>query len=224
MSLRTIHLHGALGEQFGTGYRLDVASVGEAARALEANFPGRFFNAIKGGQFHIAAFAVPEREAYLDADTLGMHLSANKDIHFIPAVEGSGGGGRGKGIAVAVIGIAIMAAAIAFAPAVVGAMGPTMGMGTTAFSIGSMGVSFTQIAMFGASLALSGISQALTPTPKVDEGSYGQREGPDQRPSFLFNGAVNTVEQGGAVAVCYGRMRVGSAVVSASLSPEDINT
>lgn len=41
-------------------------------------------------------------------------------------------------------------------------------------------------------------------------------EDPVQRSSYLFQGAVNTAAQGNFVPIGYGRLRVGSAVVSAS--------
>jgi predicted phage tail protein len=40
--------------------------------------------------------------------------------------------------------------------------------------------------------------------------------------SFLFNGAVNTVEQGGPVPLVYGRAMVGSTVISSELLTADI--
>jgi len=42
------------------------------------------------------------------------------------------------------------------------------------------------------------------------------------RPSFLFSNVVNTTAQGHCVPVGYGRMRVGSAVISAGITTEDI--
>ncbi|MES1927560.1 tail assembly protein [Salinisphaera sp. T31B1] len=72
----------------------------------------------------------------------------------------------------------------------------------------------------GGALVLTGITGMLTTQPKVD--SYSDRERPDQRPSFIFDGPTNTSTQGLPVPLVYGRMRVGSIVVSASLSAEDI--
>lgn len=73
--------------------------------------------------------------------------------------------------------------------------------------------------IIGGSLAHSfdgaaGAPGAQTPTVK----SYTSRNPPDQRTSYLFDGAVNTVAQGGPVPIIYGRMRVGSVVVSAGIN------
>ena len=70
----------------------------------------------------------------------------------------------------------------------------------------------------GASLVLGGISQLLVPVPKVS----GPQERPENKPSYLFNGAVNTTEQGQPIPLLYGELIVGSAVVSAGLTDKEI--
>ena len=67
-------------------------------------------------------------------------------------------------------------------------------------------------------LVLGGLSLlvtviALTSVPRV--GDYTQREPPESRPSYLFDGAVNTHAQGGVVPLIFGGpIRVGSTLVS----------
>lgn len=69
------------------------------------------------------------------------------------------------------------------------------------------------------SMVISGIVSALFAPPKPDiTGS----ERPDNKPSYTFNGAVNTTQQGHPVPVGYGRLRVGSQVISAGLYTEQI--
>ena len=72
--------------------------------------------------------------------------------------------------------------------------------------------------MFGVSLALSGVSALLTPTPHVPDLAATQQD----KNSFFFNGPVNVIQQGGPVRVVYGRMRVGSTVISSGLNVEQI--
>jgi predicted phage tail protein len=69
----------------------------------------------------------------------------------------------------------------------------------------------------GIASAATGVVQLLSPQPK------GLKSGdrPDNQPSYVFNGAVNTQAQGNPVPVLYGRMIVGSAVVSAGIHAED---
>jgi predicted phage tail protein len=69
----------------------------------------------------------------------------------------------------------------------------------------------------GAAMALGGAAQLLSPVPKLDANS-----GEEIKQSYVFSGAVNTTSQGQPVPFGYGRMIVGSAVISAGISVEDI--
>jgi predicted phage tail protein len=73
----------------------------------------------------------------------------------------------------------------------------------------------------GVALTLGGVSQMLSPTPQT--GDYGERERPDERPSFLFDGPTNTSTQGLPVPVIYGRVKVGSVVASAGMTAEELD-
>lgn len=224
--LRTIHLHGALGERFGKVFRLAVRTPAEAFLALSVNLGQPFREAVKTGEWHIMAGPVLGFGQDLgDPDLLRFGLGS-RDLHIAPAIRGSNGGG---GLFKVILGVAIMAAAVWLAPEAVtvgmsGAMeGASVtygGLGATAFNIGGYLVSYGAIATSGLVMALGGAAQLLTPSPKV--GGYGNREAADERPSFLFNGAKNTVEQGGPVPLIYGRMRVGGLVISSGVEVEQI--
>lgn len=69
----------------------------------------------------------------------------------------------------------------------------------------------------GVSLVVGGVVQMLTPTPSLDK----NRDGPNNRASYNFNGPVNTSAQGNPVPVLYGRMMVGSYVVSGGIYNEE---
>lgn len=47
-----------------------------------------------------------------------------------------------------------------------------------------------------------------------------QADKPDERASFVFNQAVNTIEQGGPVPLVYGRTMTGSTVLSSGIDAE----
>lgn len=75
----------------------------------------------------------------------------------------------------------------------------------------------TGLANVGWAMVLGGVSQMLFAPPKpksVDR--------PDNTASYAFDGAVNTAAQGNPVPICYGRLLVGSQVVSAGLTAEQI--
>jgi len=66
----------------------------------------------------------------------------------------------------------------------------------------------------GTSMVLGGVSELLFAPPKPE----AAQERAENMPSFIFNGAINTTRQGNPVPICYGRMIVGSQVISAGLS------
>ncbi|AIB15882.1 hypothetical protein ABAZ39_28925 (plasmid) [Azospirillum argentinense] len=208
--MRRVHLYGALRKEFGKGFTLDVDSVAEVARALEANFPGRFFKALRDGAFKLVR---GDRRSglVLNEQELTFRLGSG-DLHIIPVPKGAAASQRSKGGAKAVIGVAIMAVAIIAAPA---SAGTSLG-GLVVTQTGAL-TAYGTAAMFGLSMALSGVSMMLSPQAKM-----GDLEQVENRKSFLFNGPVNSIEQGGPVPLIYGRLRVGSTVVSAGMAPEQI--
>ena len=207
--LRDIHLHGRLADRFAPSYTLDVGSPAEAVRAICAQVPG-FLDCIREGEYRVVRGPLNGGND-LDEDTLTFPLGRADELHFVPVPAGA----KNRGIGKIILGVAIVGAAFAFAPAGAGFLGANLGAST-----GLFGVTFGNVALFGASLAFQGISSLLTPTPKA--GDFAQQERPDQRPSFLFNSIVNTAEEGATIPVVYGRVRVGSLVISTALATEQI--
>lgn len=207
--MRTIVLHGLLGARFGSSFDLDVRSPVEAVRALIVQVRG-FRQALRDGHYKVVA-ARPTISESLDLDGLQLRLGRARELHFVPVIAGSGNG-WGKVLAgVAIIGLAIAAPyALGFAGTVAGALG------TTAFA----GINFGSIAAVGASIALTGAAQLLSPSPKL----AGGRAETDRRESFLFGSADNVTAQGVPVPLVFGEFFTGSVVVSAGLSTEEIGT
>ncbi|MEX5494794.1 tail assembly protein [Pseudomonas asgharzadehiana] len=75
----------------------------------------------------------------------------------------------------------------------------------------------TWAVQLGIGLTIGGAMQLLSPQAK----GLGTQDGPNNRPSYSFNGPVNTSAQGNPVPLLYGRMIVGSAVISAGIYSED---
>ncbi len=221
--MRNIYLYGELAEKYGKVFRLRANTIGAAVKLLEANFPG-FQKNIISGRFRVVAGKSVEDENGINFDNELVRSRLNlgsKDLHIMPVPAGAGGNTFRI-----VLGVALIAAAFYFAPGIPlqGAMadGSVMGgtagtsWGATAFSLPVFGaVHYSSIALLGASLILGGVSGLLT--PKISSSSA------DQRASFIFNGAANTVQQGGPVPVVYGRMMVGSTVISAGITVEQIS-
>jgi predicted phage tail protein len=209
--LRTLHLRGDLEQRFGGPYQIDVSSAREAGRFCAVMLPG--FREHVHDKLYRIVVGDPETGFEIGEDELSFQLGRG-DIYIIPQVLGAGG--NSKGIAKLVVGVALIAVASAFS------FGAAAGFATPVIA-GSTGalasVTWGGVATLGLALSLAGVSMLLSPSPRAD---YGDREDPDQRASFLFNGPVNNVEQGGPVPLCYGRVMTGGTVVSASLQVEQI--
>jgi predicted phage tail protein len=69
----------------------------------------------------------------------------------------------------------------------------------------------------GVSMMIGGVLQMLSPQPN----NISAADSPDNGANYNFNGPVNTTAQGNPVPVLYGRMIVGSAVISAGILAQD---
>lgn len=216
--MRSVYLYGHLAEQFGPEFRLEVFSVAEAVRALEANFPGRFVQAIAQGDYHLIKGDDIETGESLGEELISFGLGAH-DLHIMPALAGSK-----SGVFTFVVGVVLIIAAFYTAGASAGAAYGLM-EGVAAGSMTAttfMGVTMASYAAFGAAMAFNGLNAILSPTMKLS-GTSGTRAAVDPRASFVFQGAENISSQGGPVPVIYGRPgRVGSTVIAASITVEDI--
>lgn len=213
--MSTIVLHGALKREFGGPFSFEVASPAEAFRALEANFPGRFFAAVRDGVYRIVR-GDRKKGLALGPDQLTFGLGS-ADLHIIPLARGSAGSQRSKGGVKAVIGVAMMAVAIVATEGAASALlaGSFKEFGTLMGAGGLL--SWGTVASYGLSMTLAGVSAMLSPQPKAQD-----LQPVDQRQSYLFNGPVNLTEQGGAVPLIYGRCRVGSTTISAGIDVEQV--
>ena len=192
--MKTIVLLGELGKRYGRRHRLDVASPAEAVRAMCANFKD-FAGFVSASAERNVGYRVITARADLAADEL--HQPAGKTITIAPVIAGAGGS-----IGKIILGAVLIAAAV-FVPGLAVPLFGTTTLATVAFSV-------------GVSLALGGVAQMLAPVPQ------SLNRGIDEdKPSYIFNGAQNTTAQGQAVPVGYGRMIVGSAVISAGINVED---
>lgn len=193
--MKTIILLGELGKRYGRKHMLDVKSPAEAVRALCANFKD-FAAFVSASADRNVGYRVLNKREEVGEDEL--HNPASQRITIAPVVAGAGG----------TVGKILLGAAMIAASFLVPGLAAVTLFGSTTLATVAFSV--------GVSLALGGIAQMLAPQPKFD----GPQE--EQQPSYVFNGAVNTTAQGQPVPVGYGRMIVGSAVISAGISVEDI--
>ncbi|VVP11478.1 tail assembly protein [Pseudomonas fluorescens] len=79
---------------------------------------------------------------------------------------------------------------------------------------------FQALLPVGVAMTLGGVVQMLSPVPKA--ASQQEQASTENKPSYLFNGAFNSTQQGLPVTVVYGEMLVGSTVVSVGTWAEAI--
>jgi predicted phage tail protein len=89
------------------------------------------------------------------------------------------------------------------------------GIGLVAIGVLSGGTLAPAMISMGLALAMSGVSQMLAPRA-ASTGATPEKA--DNQPSLAFDGAVNTMGQGGPVPLGYGRMIIGSQIVSVGFS------
>jgi predicted phage tail protein len=192
----TILLYGKLGKKFGKVHKYNVSSVAEAIRALCATIKG-FKEDLNIGSYKVLDGSLTSyNEKQLDSP-----ISNRNTLRIVPVIEGAGGGG---GIFNIVLGAILIYVSMGGASSLLVGWGASTGAAAGVMS-------------FGISMVLGGVSSLLFSPDPVQQSSY---ESVENAPSFAFNGAINTTQQGNPVPVCYGKLIVGSQVISAGLSVE----
>ncbi len=196
----TILLLGELGKRYGRQHRMDVRSPAEAIRALAANFPD-FVSWMSSSAERNVGYRVISGDESITASEL--HNPASRRVIIAPVIMGAGGDNPFTKI---LIGGALIALAFYTGGATLGEAGLVFSglAGQVAFGV-------------GVSLALGGVAQLLAPTP---QGVQPLEATPS---SYIFDGPVNVIAQGNPVPIGYGRMIVGSAVISAGITVDDIS-
>jgi predicted phage tail protein len=195
--LTRIELHGPLGDMFGREHFFLISSPGEAIRALCSQFKGFRETVSRPG----ACYSVLAGERALPLEAIRMN-TGRSDIHIVPVVEGAGRDVVNVGMAI-VGAVLVVAASVYGGPAAVAA---AKAAGTTVW--GGWGT----VSSLGWSMAIGGIGNLLAPSPNLNrnEGEYA--------PNPIFNGAVNTTGQHYPIAVCYGELEIGGAVLASMIT------
>lgn len=200
--LRTIKLVGHLGKKFGKQYKFDVNSPAEAVKALCSQVKG-FKQYMQEGNGSVQKFKIVVKNSTLENPEKNIAMNCEGDISIVPVIRGSGGD-----LLNVVAGGFLIASAFGFGPLgglFIGEFAAFAGLGAYA----AMGV--------GALLVGRGISGMMFKPPETPSIKTAE----DQK-SYLFNGAVNTTQQGQPIPVGYGRLRVGSQVISVDVSTTQI--
>ena len=188
-----VRFYGSL-KQFGAEFRLDCQTTAEIVQALTSQIP-KLRQFIQQGLFTVRVGRDYFDNRYLEQG-LSHKLKDDATVHFTPVLKGSKRGGLFGVIA----GVAIIAGAIA--------LGPLAGIISTnaAWIVGSV----------GASLLLGGVAQMLTKMPEMKIGAEKEK-----KQSTAFSNLSNMTAQGKPMPLAYGRIRVGSLIISQGVETMD---
>ena len=188
-----VRFYGSL-KQFGSEFRLDCKTTAEIVQALTSQIP-KLRQFIQQGLFTVRVGRDYFDNRYLEQG-LSHKLKDDATVHFTPVLKGSKRGGLFGVIA----GVAIIAGAIA--------LGPLAGIISTnaAWIVGSV----------GASLLLGGVAQMLTKMPEMKMSTEKEK-----KQSTAFSNLSNMTAQGKPMPLAYGRIRVGSLIISQGVETMD---
>jgi predicted phage tail protein len=188
-------LYGHLGKRFGHRHEYDVRSPAEAVRALSVTLEGFRAYLIEHSS---PGYRVLVGNTPRTLETIA--YPADAAIKIVPVTAGAGGV-KSVILGAALIGVGILT----------GGAGLTFSSAWAAGGVTFAGYLSTTVGM---ALTIGGVVQMLAPQPKAQDPV-------ENKPSYVFDGPVNTTAQGNPVPVCYGRLIVGSHVISAGMFAEE---
>lgn len=194
--LTKVILDGPMGKRFGQTWELAVESATDALRLIDANSPG-LFQWIKGNLSVYSRYRVTCEYENGTSEDLSeenyAHARKPTMIRFTPIIEGAGK----SGVLQTVIGIILIAYACYTGD-------------------------YTGFAMkMGVQMLIGGVAAMLAPKPNLRANNGGQNVRADKT-SYFFDGPVNTTMQGIPVSLIYGRCMVGSHVISAAVTVDQL--
>lgn len=195
-----LSLYGSLARKFEKKYNrsaknidIKVKSVEEAMRAMSANFKGFRQLIKKSGYYRITRGNTLVNGKDIPEQELEMKFG-EKHFHFMPVAAGCGGN---SGMLQMVLGAVLIVVGVILIKTPVGA----------------------PLIMMGASMMLGGLMMMLSPAPSIP--TYKDREKPDERASYIFDGPRNRAAAGATIPLVYGETFIGSVFVSGGLKITD---
>lgn len=205
----TVRLHGHLEESYGSEFKFEARTVREVIDALQANFNDFTEEFIKDER---AYTIVVDAEAQ-ELTGCVLPLKSDSTIDIVPAIVGAGG--IFKALALIVVGTILVVATggaalgiLAGVPATTGLAGLATGLagGLFATTAGAL-AGLAAVGAIGAGLLLAGVASLLAGPDGPD--------GAGEKATSLGR-TDNVVGQGLPIPIGYGRLMIGSVVLSAS--------
>lgn len=209
-----LNLRGDLGEKVGRAWEFNVKSVKEAIFALNSVTKNKFNNyfiqndklyakyrvLINGRDFSSPVNEINEKNwEQINHSELMMAKQNIETIDIVPFLESSDS--KILGIITLVVGVVLIATGV---------------FSEAGFVVANQGL----IIMAGVTLLAAGVFALLSRPPE-----FGKFKDPDKiGGSYLFGGPVNVIDEGGPVPVGYGRLLVGSQVISSAYKINNYQT
>ena len=214
--MNVVKVYGALRKKLGQcRFQFEADTPAQALKALCVNFPGLEKWLLDSEQDGVGYRVTIGREKVTEQNAvlIAAPFSEREVFSITPVIAGAG---QGAGQIFA--GIGLIALAIVAGPAGAG----FLGLGAGIFSGATAATISTTLGLVGASLVLGGIAQAISPAPVQSSASFERGRDAAKFESFTFSGIVNTAKQGLPVPIAYGRVFVGSAVLSSGLDVDQL--
>jgi predicted phage tail protein len=212
--MQRVRLLGELGERYGTEHiYYNLRTPADAIKLLCINMPELQQELMTAHERGIG-YRVLQADQDMGYSDLQLPLGQN-DLVLVPVIAGSG-----RGFTQVLVGIGIVAASLLI---------PGLGFGLA-------GSTVTSIGLLGGALALGGVAQLLSPQPvlptlgnqRFGSGTNASTRGPqsltrgaDGQQSYAYTGAANTVGVGQTIPVAYGKVLIGSQLLSANVEVTD---
>jgi predicted phage tail protein len=198
----TVRLHGHLEDKFGSEFQFDAKTVREVVDALQANFSDFTEEFIKDQR----AYNILIDNDATDIVRCTMPLNSCSTVDIVPIIAGAGNTFLAIGLIIIGALLIIASSGAAAGWLAVAAANGSAAAGLAVSAIGAIG-GMSTIAAIGWGLVLAGVASLLA-GPDGPDGDGGT--------STTFSGMDNVVGQGIPVPIGYGRLLVGSFVISAT--------
>jgi predicted phage tail protein len=218
--MKVVKVYGALRKLLGgrCRFEFEVDTPAQALKALCVNFPGldKWLMDREGEGTGFRVTIGRDKITTEAPEGLVLPWSEREVFSITPVICGAG-----QGFGQVLAGIGLIALAVVLGPAAGGFLGLGAGLGGAtgagaAVSMGLVGGAFASaIGFVGVSLVIGGIANLISPQTSMGGLTTGREAA--RLESFTFSGIVNTSKQGLPIPVAYGRVFVGSAVISSGL-------
>ena len=216
--MKVVKVYGALRKRLGQcRFEFEAATPAQAIKALCVNFPGLekwLIDSEKDGVGYRVAVS-KEKVTEKDVTPLFMPFGEKEVFSITPVVAGAG-----RGLGTIFAGVALIGLALVSGGATLGLTGFTSGavIGVSSQTAILGGALAAAAGNLGIALVLGGVAQMISPQPSLDS----TIDEAVQLESFSFSNVLNTSRQGLPVPIAYGRLFVGSAVISSGLDVDQV--